>query len=260
MRDFLEALHEDAAKDPEQRARELSRRELPKRFYEAAEPARVDGGFAIHLDGRPVKTPGRETLTLPSEALAEAVAVEWNAQEKTINPATMPLTRIANTAQDAVTQRFDEVAGDITKFAGNDALCYRADDPQTLVDTQRTLWDPLVDWAGDLLGGRFVLIEGLMHTPQSEAVLAAFRARLSGETPLRLAALHTVTSLTGSAILALALKETRLDAESVWDAAHVEEDFNIERWGEDAEAAQIRAYKKAEFDAAVKILEDQVGL
>ncbi|GAB4537241.1 MAG: ATP12 family chaperone protein [Roseibium sp.] len=254
MRDFLEVLQEDAAKDPEQRARELSKRELPKRFYKEASHAAVDGGFAIHLDGRPVKTPGKALLVLPSEALGAAVASEWAAQEKEINPAAMPLTRIANSAQDAVSFRFDEVADDVTKFAGNDALCYRADDPDSLVETQRHLWDPVVDWVGTLLGGRFVLIEGIIHAPQPETLLAAYRARIATETPLRLAALHTVTSLTGSALLALALKEGRLDADAVWTAAHVEEDFNIERWGEDAEAKQIRAYKRKEFDAAALIL------
>lgn len=256
MRDFLETLQEDAAKDPEQRARELSRRELPKRFYKEAVHAAAEGGYAIHLDSRPVKTPGKSLLLLPNEVLGAAVAAEWMAQEKLINPANMPLTRIANSALDAVSVRFDEVADDVTKFAGNDALCYRADDPQTLVETQRRLWDPVVDWAGELLGGRFVLIEGLIHAPQPEALLAAYRGRIAGETPLRLAALHTVTSLTGSALLALALRENLLDAEAVWTAAHVEEDFNIERWGEDAEAAQIRAYKHREFEAAALILKE----
>ncbi len=256
MRDFLETLQEDAAKDPEQRARELSRRELPKRFYKDATHVAVDGGFAIHLDGRPVKTPGKAALLLPSEALAAAVAAEWQAQQKEINPATMPLTRISNSALDAVSIRFGEVADDITRFAGNDALCYRADDPQSLIDTQRRLWDPVVDWAGGLLGGRFVLIEGVIHAAQPEALLAAYRARLSDLTPMRLAALHTITSLTGSALLGLGLLEDYLDAGAAWTAAHVEEDFNIERWGEDAEAALVRAYKRKEFDAAVLILRE----
>ncbi|WP_305988646.1 ATP12 family chaperone protein [Roseibium sp. MMSF_3544] len=255
MRDLLETLHEGAAKDPEQRARELSRRELPKRFYEKASFSEAEGGFAIQLDGRVVKTPGKSTLLLPNEAVAAAVAGEWAAQEKEINPGTMPLTRIANSAQDAVTLQFDDVVEDIVGFAGNDALCYRADDPQSLVDTQRRLWDPVVDWASGLLGGRFVLIEGVIHAAQPDDLLSAFRNRISSETPLRLAALHTATSLTGSALLALAVKEQHLNAESAWSAAHVEEDFNIERWGEDAEAAQIRAYKRTEFDAAALILE-----
>ncbi|QDG77112.1 ATP12 family chaperone protein [Labrenzia sp. PHM005] len=256
MRDYLEALHEDAAKDPEQRARELSRRELPKRFYERAEHVETEDGFAIHLDGRPVKTPGKSTLLLPTEPLGVAVAAEWAAQEKEINPAVMPLTRIANSAQDAVASRFDEVADDVTAFAGNDSLCYRADDPQSLCDTQRQLWDPVVDWAGELLGGRFSLIEGIIHAPQDDKLLSAYRARIGSETPLRLAALHTVTTLTGSALLALAVREDKLTADDAWQAAHVEEDFNVERWGADAEATQIRAYKRSEFDAAVLILKE----
>lgn len=254
MRDFLEILHEDAAKDPEQRARELSKRELPKRFYKEASYVQSEGAFAIQLDGRTVKTPGKATLLLPNEAIAKAVTAEWEAQEKEINPGSMPLTRMANSAQDAVSERFEDVADDIVKFAGNDALCYRADDPQSLVDTQTNLWDPVVDWAGKLLGGRFVLIEGIIHAAQPEELLKAYKDRISEETPLRLAALHTATSLTGSALLALAVKEGHLSADDAWTAAHVEEDFNIERWGEDAEAAQIRAYKRSEFDAAVLIL------
>ncbi len=254
MRDFLEDLHEGEAKDPEQRARELSRRELPKRFYKQATHVGTDGGFAIHLDGRPVKTPGKATLLLPSEALGAAVAAEWMAQEKEINPATMPLTRIANSAQDAVSVRFDEVADEIVKFAGNDALCYRADDPASLVETQNSLWDPVITWAGAQLGGTFVLIEGIMYRPQPENLLIAYKAMLANETPLRLAALHTATSLTGSALLAFALNRGHLDADEVWRAAHVEEDHTNERWGEDAEAAQIRANKRSEFDAAVVIL------
>ncbi len=255
MRDLLETLHEDAAKDPEQRARELSRRELPKRFYDEASFAETEGGFSIELDGRTVKTPAKATLLLPNAVVAEAVAAEWAAQDKVINPGTMPLTRLANSAQDAVGERFEDVADDIVSFAGNDTLCYRADDPHSLVDTQRRLWDPVVDWAGDLLGGRFVLIEGIIHSAQPDNLLEAFKQRISVETPLRLAALHTATSLTGSALLALAVREGRLDADSAWHAAHVEEDFNIERWGEDAEATRIRAYKRTEFDAAVLILE-----
>jgi len=254
MRDLLETLADDSAKDPEQRVRELSRRQLPKRFYERAEHAEQTGGFAIHLDGRPVKTPGKAMLVLPSEPLARAVAAEWAAQEKEINPASMPLTRISNSAIDAVTARFGEVADEIARFCGTDALCYRADDPETLVQRQTELWDPVLAWAEDLLGGRFVLVGGIIHQDQPEALLNAFRARLDDLTPLQLAALHTATTLSGSAVLALAVLQDRLSADAAWQAAHVEEDFNIERWGEDAEAAAIRAYKRREFDAAALIL------
>lgn len=254
MRDYLESLEQDAAKDPEQRARELSKRELPKRFYTEAVAVATEGGFAIHLDGRPVKTPGKATLLVKNEALARAVAQEWQAQEKVINPGVMPLTRIANSAQDAVAKRFAEVAEEITRFCGTDALCYRADDPDTLVERQRDLWDPVLGWAEELLGGRFELVAGLIHREQPGGLLSAYREHIDGFTPLRLAALHTATSLAGSAVIALAVAEGHLDVEAAWRAAHVEEDFNIERWGEDAEAAAIRAYKRTEFEAAALIL------
>lgn len=257
MRDYLEALENDAARDPEQRARELSRRELPKRFYKNAEYVETEGGFVIHLDGKPVKTPGRQLLVLPGARIAAAVAAEWNAQEKVINPAVMPLTRIANSAIEAVAGRFAEVADDAAKFAGTDALCYRAEEPDTLVARQRELWDPVLAWAGQLLGGRFVLIAGLIHRSQPASVLAAYRARLESFSPLQLAALHTATGLTGSALLALAVAEGFLSVDAAWQAAHVEEDFNIERWGQDTEAAQVRGYKRTEFAAAALILEDR---
>lgn len=254
MRDLLETLADDAAKDPEQRARELSRRELPKRFYKEAVHAPVEGGFEIHLDGRPVKTPGKSSLHLPSEAVAEAVAAEWAAQEKVINPGSMPLTRIANSAIDAVTERFDEVADDLARYVGTDALCYRADEPEGLVARQTELWDPVLQWAEDLLGERFVLISGLIHREQPDMLLKAYRARLDSFAPLELAALHTATTLSGSAVLALAVREGRLSADDAWTVAHVEEDWNIERWGEDAEATQIRTYKRTEFEAAALVL------
>ncbi|MBO6756218.1 MAG: ATPase [Roseibium sp.] len=254
MRDYLESLEQATAKDPEQRARELSRRELPKRFYKSAEAVEGESGFAIHLDGRPVKTPALKTLLLPTAALAEAVAREWNAQETEIDPGRMPLTRIANSAQDAVTVRFTEVADELTRFAGTDALCYRANDPDALVARQAATWDPVLAWAEGVLGHRFVLVEGLMHAEQSDALMTEFRARLDALNPLHLTAFHTVTTLTGSAVLALALAHEHLPADEVWNAAHIEEDWNIERWGEDAEAAQMRAYKRTEFNAAALIL------
>ena len=166
MRDLLDTQAEDTAKDPEQQARELSRRVLPKRFYQRAEHAETEGGFAIHLDGRPVKTPAKALLLLPSEELARAVAAEWDAQEKEIDPGAMPLTRIANSAQDAVGPRFAEVADEIARFCGTDALCYRAEEPETLVARQTELWDPVLTWAEELLGHRFVLIGGLIHQDQ----------------------------------------------------------------------------------------------
>lgn len=253
---FAPSPTEKSTENPERRAQELARRELPKRFYTKADHVPIEGGYCIHLDGRPVKTPGRMTLLLPSENIARALAAEWDAQEKQIDPNSMPLTRIANSAQEAVALRFSEVADDITLFAGNDALCYRADGPDGLVARQTELLDPVLNWAGKLLGGRFVLITGVIHTAQPEELLAAYRARLDVLSPLKLAALHTATTLSGSALVALALAEAQVTTEVAWTAAHVEEDWNIERWGEDAEAQKTRAYKRREFDAAALILAD----
>ncbi len=256
MRDLLETLADDAAKDPEQRARELSKRELPKRFYKTAEHAETEGGFVIHLDGRPVKTPGKALLTLPTEAIAKAVAAEWAAQEKQINPGAMPLTRISNSSIDAVAKEYNQVADELARYAGTDALCYRADEPEGLVDRQTATWDPVLKWAEDLLGERFVLIAGLIHQEQPEPLLKAYRSRLDRLSPLQLSALHTATTLAGSAVLALAVFEGHLAPDVAWQAAHIEEDWNIERWGQDEEAAQVRAYKRQEFEAAALILNE----
>lgn len=255
MRDIFEEIHADLAKyDPVERAKELSRRELPKRFYDVASSAPVEGGHAVLLDGRAVKTPGRKPLLLPDARLAAAVAAEWHAQEKVINPGIMPLTRIANAAIDAVGDRFAEVADEIARYAGNDALCYRASEPERLTERQRQIWDPLLGAAEAELGGRFRLSGGIMHVPQDEALVASFRKALDGFSALELAALHTVTSVTGSAVIALLLARRNHGAGDLWAAAHVDEDWNAELWGEDTEARRIRTYKKTEFDAAALIL------
>lgn len=243
-------------KDPEALARALSKRELPKRFYKVATHAPVEGGYAIHLDGRAVKTPGKAGLLLPAEDIARAVAAEWEAQEKEIDPAKMPLTRIANSAIDAVAPRFAEVADDASKYCGTDLLCYRADTPQALVERQMAVWDPILSWAEERLGGKFVLVAGLIHREQPSELIAAYRAGLDGLSPLKLAALHTAVTLSGSALLALALAEGRMSVDEAWAAAHVDEDYNIQLWGEDAQAAQIRAHKQKDFAAAGLILAD----
>ncbi|MBA5777944.1 ATPase [Stappia sp. F7233] len=256
MRDILEDLSGEPPIDPVERAKELSRRELPKRFYEKVSVEERDGGHAILLDGRPVRTPARRVLALPGARLAQAVAGEWERQEKVIDPATMPLTRIANSALDGVADRLKDVADTIAEYAGSDLLCYRADSPEKLVGRQNAAWDPVLAWAETRLGRPFSLACGLMPVAQDAALLAAFRAALDERGPLEIAALHTVTTLTGSAVLALALGEGAFEAEAVWSAAHVDEDWNIEQWGEDAEAAARRAARHAEFAAAALILAD----
>lgn len=260
MRDILNDL--EAGKylsdpDPVRRAQIQMKTPLPKRFYKAVSVAPTDDrSFAVHLDGRPVRTPARALLALPTEKAARLVAEEFDAQGEVIDPVTMPVMRLVNTALDGVANDPQAVLEDILRFAATDMLCYRADTPQGLVDRQNTHWDPVLDWTRSALGARFNLAEGVIHVEQpreSIAVLGAHFARRSE--PLRLASLHLMTSLTGSALLALAVDAGELDAEAAWLAAHVDEDWQIEQWGQDAEAVARRNARHRDFLAAVRLLE-----
>ncbi|MEX6507677.1 ATP12 family chaperone protein [Jiella sp. M17.18] len=235
---------------------EIARPELPKRFYQSAEAAEAEGGFTVRLDGRPVKTPARQPLAVPVRAIAEAVAAEFAAQEERIDPATMPMTRLVNTIVDGIVPNPDPVRDDIGRYAETDMLFYRADGPERLVERQRQRWDPILDWAHDAFGARFLLAEGVMHVAQPEASLAAVRRHLAAETEaFRIAALHQATTLTGSALIALALAGGRVSAEEAWELAHLDEDWNIEQWGADEEAMARRALRWEEMRAAALILE-----
>jgi chaperone required for assembly of F1-ATPase len=227
---------------------------LPKRFYQRVDVANRDGGFALLLDEKPVRTPGKKPLLLPSHALAEAVAEEWRAQKERIDPATMPLTKLANSAIDGVKGREDEVIGDILNYAGSDLLCYRAEGPRGLVGAQRAHWDPVLAWAKSALGAPFVLAEGIVHVAQPQASLDRLREALKGHGPFGLAALHVMTGLTGSALLAFAVALGRMTPGEAWEAAHVDEDWQIAQWGEHAEAASRRGARRRDFDAAARAL------
>jgi chaperone required for assembly of F1-ATPase len=224
---------------------------LPKRFYQdaAADPAGV-----IALDGKPVRTPGKAPLALPSRALAKAVAQEWRAQGERVDPGTMPLTRLANSAIDGVAGREQAVIDDILAFAGSDLLCYRAHGPRKLAEAQSKHWDPVLAWAKEALGAPLVLAEGVMHVAQPDASLARLRRQIEGRGPFGLAALHVLTALSGSALLALAVALGRLTPEEAWAAAHVDEDFQIGQWGEDAEAKARREARWRDFAAAARML------
>jgi len=226
---------------------------LPKRFYK--EVAVKDGGRAsILLEGKPVRTPGKALLTLPSRALAEAVASEWRAQRERIDPSTMPLTRLANSAIDGVAGREQAVIDDIVRHAASDLLCYRAEGPEALVEAQGKHWDPVLAFAREELKAPLVLAEGIVHVAQPEASLTRIRGEMEGLDPFSLAALHVMTALTGSALLALAVLKGRLSPEEAWEAAHVDEDFQISQWGEDAEAATRRENRWRDFAAAARAL------
>lgn len=256
MRDIRSDLS-DAMSDPDpvRRAQIQMKRPLPKRFYKDVTTERSEEGFRILLDGRPVRTPGKNILAVPSQAIADRLREEWDGQGEEIDPAKMPVTRLVNTAIDGVAANFDAVADEIVRFAGTDMLCYRADSPEGLVNRQRDGWDPILRWAADTKGARFILVEGVMHQEQPAPAIDAFAAALAAHTdPLALACLHTVTTLTGSALLALALAEGVIDAETAWSLAHVDEDWQIEHWGTDEEAFRRRELRREELDVAASVL------
>ncbi|MGH6734790.1 MAG: ATP12 family chaperone protein [Methyloceanibacter sp.] len=228
---------------------------LPKRFYKDVTAKDEGAGAALLLDGKPVRTPGKAPLAVPTRALAEAIAEEWRAQGERIDPRTMPLTRLANSAIDGVRGREQAVVDDIMAHARADLLCYRASGPEGLVAEQAKHWDKVIAWAKDALKAPLVLAEGVVHVTQPETSLAEIRKRVEGLDAFGLAALHVMTSLTGSAVLALAVALGRLTPDEAWQVAHVDEDWQISQWGEDAEAAARRAARRRDFDAACKALQ-----
>jgi len=233
----------------------FARPELPKRFYKSVAIVEIAGGSTVELDGRPIKTPARKPVHAPSRTVAEALAAEWEAQGERIDPGTMPMTRLINTIIDGVLDDPEPVRAEIARFAETDMLFYRAGDPERLVARQRERWDPILDWAHDRLAARFVLVEGVMHVAQPEASLAAVRQHLARfSSGFEIAALHQATTLTGSALIALALAEGRLSAEEAWSLAHLDEDWNIEQWGADEEATALREKRWQEMRAAAILL------
>jgi chaperone required for assembly of F1-ATPase len=227
---------------------------LPKRFYERVETEDEAGGASLRLDGKPVRTPGKAAFIVPTKALAEAVADEWRGQGERIDPTTMPLTRLANSVIDGVKGHEDAVRDDILGYGRSDLVCYRAEGPQKLVALQTKHWDPVVAWAKKELQAPMQLAEGVMHVAQDEASLDAITARLAAFDAWGLAALHVMTGLTGSALLALAVALGRLTPDEAWAAAHVDEDWQISQWGEDDEAKARRESRHRDFAAAARLL------
>lgn len=240
--------------DPVRRTREAMRRDLPKRFWTAVDVEKTVDGWRVRLDGRPVRTPGKHELVLPDRALADAVAAEWAAQEGRLDPATMPVTRLANAVVDGVVERAAEVAADAAKYAGTDLLCYRAEAPERLVTRQTEAWDPILDWVEATFDARFLVGEGVIHVAQDPEAIAAVADAVATLDPWRLAGLHAVTTICGSVLIALALAHRRLDADAAWAAAHVDDHWSLELWGSDAEAEARLAARRREFDAAVAFL------
>jgi chaperone required for assembly of F1-ATPase len=192
-------------------------------------------------------------VVVPVRVLAEAIAAEWSAQGEIIDPLTMPATRFANSVVQGVLNNVAAVADDVAKYFASDLLCYRAGHPEGLVAREAAHWDPILFWARDALGAHFMLAEGVMYVRQPEAAIAAVRDALPND-PWKIAALHVITTLTGSALLALALFHDVIDQDKAWAAAHVDEDWNAEKWGVDEEVASRRAAKSVDFRAVAGIL------
>ena len=246
----------EAPRDPMRAAQANMRPQTIKRFYKAVELREADGRHALMLDGRQARTPGRNPLSATSRALMLEVAAEWERQSETIDPAEMPLTRLLNSAIDGVAHTMAETRADILRYAGSDLICYRAEEPETLVARQAQAFDPVLRWAAETLGARFNVTAGVMHVAQPPEALAAIGAALEAyDDPAALAALSVMTTLTGSALLALAGARGFLSAEAAWRAAHVDEDFQAERWGADAEAIARREARRREFEAAATAIE-----
>lgn len=229
-------------------------RSAAKRFYKRAGTAPSEGGVVVELDGRPVKTPLGNALVLPTARLAEAVAAEWEAQKDDVRPATMPLTQLAVTALDRMSANRDEIVSALAAFGGSDLLCYWADGPDDLVRRQAAAWQPLLDWAAETFGAAMTVTAGVRPVSQSEASLAALRAAVAALDDFQLAALGLVVPMSGSLILGLALLAGRLDAAGVSAAAFVDETYQTERWGEDAEALARRQAVEDDIAAAAAFL------
>lgn len=227
----------------------------PRRFYKTVAVASDGDTHQVVIDGRTAKTPSKNALALPSRALAEAIVAEWAAQDDVIHAETMPLTRLANTVIDGVTGKEDAVRADIVAFAGSDLVCYRAGSPPGLVAAQADAWDPVLGWARDRLGATFLSAEGVMHVAQPEAALAQVAAALRDLDAWQLTALHQLTTLTGSALLGLAHLDGALTVEQAWQSAHVDENWQMARWGEDAEATARRDQRWRDMRAASRLIE-----
>lgn len=226
-----------------------------KRFYQKASAQKTDAGYGVVLDGRAIRTPVKALLEVPTLALAEAIADEWNAQGDKIDPRTMPLTGLANAAIDRVSPDPAHFAQSIAVFAESDLLAYRADHPAPLVARQNAVWDPIIDWARGRYDIVFLVTEGIIHQPQPEMTLQRLRAALSARTPFELSALYSVVTISGSLVIALALLEQAIDVETAWVAGHLDELWQVEQWGEDELAAKARAARRHDFEIGARFLE-----
>lgn len=250
MRELFEI---STGNNPLDAARRGTRPALRRRFYSTAAPVCVAAGHEVHLDGKPVNTPARRRLFVPTRSLVQLIADEWNAQHDVIDPARMPVTRLANAIIDGVTLAPEKVAADIARYVASDLLFYRAEEPQALRDRQAQHWDPILVWLGTEYGANFRSGDGIAYVAQPDEALVTIRDLIPSD-PWRLGPLHVLTTATGSALLALAVALGKIAPPTAWQAAYVDEDWNMEQWGRDEIALQRRASHFADFEAAAMML------
>jgi len=225
-----------------------------KRFWTTATPKALSHGWGIELDGRPVKTPAKAMLMVPTLPMAEAIASEWDAQEGEVRPQTMPFTRTANAAIDKVAPQHAEVADMLADYGDSDLLCYRAVAPEELIARQAAVWDPLLDWARRNLGADLQIRSGVIHAPQTPTEVAKLRARVHALDSFQLAAFHDLVAISGSLIVGFAVLDGHLDANSGWAASRLDEEWQIEQWGRDEEADALAETKRVAFVHAERVL------
>ncbi|MBR9650822.1 ATP12 family chaperone protein [Thalassovita aquimarina] len=219
-----------------------------KRFWSEATPAEAEtGGWLVELDGRPVRTPAKTLMVLPTQGLAREVAAEWNAQDGEIDPSKMPFTRTSNSALDKVAVQHREVADMLAEYGGTDLLCYRATSPQELITRQKEAWDPVLDWAAKSIGARLQVGAGVMHVAQSDTALTVMRDIVRNMDDFRLAAFHDLVGISGSLILAFAAARDYCDIDRIWQLSRIDEDWQAEQWGIDEEAEEQAEFKRGEF-------------
>ncbi|ACV75353.1 MAG: ATP12 family protein [Zymomonas mobilis] len=223
-----------------------------KRFYKKATVDKAEIGFAAKLDDRQIMTPARHPLILPTRALAEAVAEEWNNQPKEIDPASMPITGYANAAVDLVPDRYDDFVAGIRQFAESDVTCYRADSPQALVDREIELWEPLLEWAEKRFDIHFHRVVGIIHKKQPEVTLQRIGAAVTDFNHFEIVALTQLATISGSLVIPLAILADEITPEKAFDAAHIDEIWQAEQWGQDEVAANALKRRRRDFLAAAR--------
>lgn len=226
-----------------------------KRFWKQASVGEADTGFTIMLDGKPVHTPGKRALIVPTRALADAIAVEWDAQVEVINPETMPLTRAANSAIEKVAPQRQPVREMLAEYGDTDLVCYRSEGPVELTLRQAAAWDPVLDWAAERFGARLFTITGVMYDAQSQETLEKLARPLKDADDFRLTGMHDLITISGSLVLGLAVSERHIPAKDAWELARVDEIWQQEQWGADEEAVAASARKRDDFLRAERLLD-----